>query len=273
MPNKSGNYNKRLVLGANVLLLALLALTVFYSKARWTRLRQAGRFGVFHMKKVTSPVRKPLGDYSIISRRNIFGVSGKGAGHADGSGESESKLRLKGTLVASPLGSFAIIEDVSTGEQSLYQLGDKVSGAQLIDIVRWQVVLRRESGEEILSISRAAGFSQKILALDERGRVIPRSVIDDAMENANQILSEVRIRPHFEKGAPAGFSLRNIKPDSIVSEMGFLDGDIVKVVNGKRLDNPEEVIAAYNTIKETRTFLVDVEREGRLVRLRYEIEE
>ncbi len=278
---------KKVILGANTLLSLLLVLTVFYTKAQWDKLRQADKLSASVSKYKTAPKKRPIGFYSVVSERNIFGVIEKNGAFSGGADRTESGgLRLKGTLVASLLGSFAIIEDISTGEQELYHLGDEIDGAQLISIERREVVLRRGESEEILSIGCLTGFSEeieeegsgvekdeKIRAIDERSRIIPRDVVDNAMKRANQILTEVRIRPHFDGGMSAGFSLRNIRPGSIISEMGFLNGDIIKVVNGDRLDSPEKVIAMYSSIKEAGTFLVDVERKGELVRLKYEIEE
>lgn len=57
----------------------------------------------------------------------------------------------------------------------------------------------------------------------------------------------VRIVPALEKGKPVGFKLYAIRPESVVANLGFENGDLVRAVNGVELSSPEKAFEAYFT--------------------------
>ena len=93
----------------------------------------------------------PLSAYTSISRRNIFN---SGSGEDDALEALKAKkieepmeasglnVLLLGTTVGPPEDTFAVIEDLETREQDLYQVGDTVQEeARIVKVSRCQVVL------------------------------------------------------------------------------------------------------------------------------------
>ena len=61
-------------------------------------------------------------------------------------------LRLWGTITGSDISAYAIIEDTTTGKQTLYKAGDKIQNATVDIILRQKVVLKVGDHLEILEI-------------------------------------------------------------------------------------------------------------------------
>jgi general secretion pathway protein C len=169
--------------------------------------------------------------------------------------------------------------------QELYKLGDRVENSTLAQIEWGNVILDGSDGEKILTFAnllpantareqkkgKEEGKKNAALQTVKNKRVIPRSLVQGAIADANQILTEVRVKPYLISGISAGYWVGNIKPGSIVEQMGFENGDIVKRVNGQILDSPEKIFQAYQKIQETGTVCVEVERNNQLEILEYEI--
>ena len=215
------------------------------------------------------------------------------------------QLQLKGTVVGDDTSySWAVIEDMTTRKQDLYKVGDVISGAKIIEIYRNRVILNRDGKEEILmvfdedKVARLVG-SQPVQPVplqqppsppkppdanssQSRSELVPTKVgenrwvfnkddINTAVNNANQILSEVNIAPYFEDGAAKGYKVENFREGSLFGKVGFKSGDIVKRVNGMSIETPEQLIQAYQKLKDAANIQVDVERNGNTVTLDYQI--
>ena len=219
--------------------------------------------------------RKPLSYYSIIEKRNLFGETCRSEFRVVKSAPV-SGFRLRGTAVLNSGGGYAILEDTK-GEQKLCMLGDTVGDGKLVRVEWERIVLRSSDGERTLAmvspVSTETNTIQKkeITQIVKNKHVLPRSFVNGAIANANQILTQVRVKPYFVSGISEGYWVGNIQPGSIIEKMGLQNGDIVKSVNGETLDSPEKIFQVYQQVRETGTVSVDVERDGTIVTLTYEI--
>ena len=260
--------------------------------------------------------KKPLGYYHIIQERNLFPppqvkkeedpTLKKRLDMGDSLPKTPLQLQLKGTVVGlDPSYSWAVIENMTTRKQDLYKVGDVVSGAQIIEIYRNRVILKREGKEEILmvfeedKIAKLAG-QEPVQSLPSgqsppgpappgvngpeggSARGAPTKVgenqwafskddVNSAINNANEILSQINIAPYFEEGAARGYKVENIQEGSLINQAGFKSGDIVKRVNGMPIETPDQLIQAYQKLKDTTNIQVEVERDGRTITLDYQI--
>jgi general secretion pathway protein C len=104
--------------------------------------------------------------------------------------------------------------------------------------------------------------------------ILNRGDVQEVINNSSQLLTQVRIIPHFQKGNindPDGFQVANIRPRSFFDTMGLRNGDIIKSVNKQPVDNPEKAFEAYQKLKEESQIEVVVRRNNKDVTLRYDI--
>jgi general secretion pathway protein C len=90
------------------------------------------------------------------------------------------------------------------------------------------------------------------------------------MGEASQFALQARVVPAFENGQPAGFKLFSIRPGSTVSQLGFLNGDIINAIQGRPLTGPESVMEAYTNNLHENVVAVTLKRSGSPLTLTYE---
>src|SRR5207237_8441219 len=61
---------------------------------------------------------------------------------------------------------------------------------------------------------------------------VDRSEVDSALENMNQLFTQIRAVPHFDGGKSTGFRLFAIRQNSIFDQLGLKNGDIIQRING-----------------------------------------
>jgi len=190
---------------------------------------------------------------------------------------TELNLKLWGT-VANEGGrsAFAVIEELKTRKQSLYRAGDSIQNATVKAILREKVILSVGGKDEILTM--AAAYSEKMPARRGQSRAaiqnnitLQRSFINDAIKNIGTLLGQVRIRPHFEGGEPAGLSMTGIKPNSIFSKMGLKSGDVLRGVDSQEIRSVNDVIGLYEKLKSSSKVTLEVKRRNKLRTITYRI--
>jgi general secretion pathway protein C len=79
--------------------------------------------------------------------------------------------------------------------------------------------------------------------------VIDRGEIDKAMENLNQLFTQMRAVPHFQDGKAAGFRLFAIRADSVFEKLGLKNGDVVSKINGNDLTDPARAMSLIQELR------------------------
>lgn len=74
-----------------------------------------------------------------------------------------------------------------------------------------------------------------------------------------------RIVPAIRDGAPSGFKLYAIRPDSPLSLIGLQNGDTLRAINDTPLTSPEAALEVYRPLPDHLD--LDVERRGELLRI------
>ena len=238
-------------------------------------------------------------NYKAITGRNIFGAEEKAAPPP----EPEVKeietlepttldLSLLGTIAGSEETARAIIFDRKKKSQNIYRIEDTVQGAVIKQILRGKVVLRVDGRDEILYMveDNKPGGKKKTAKRDIRSRrskpsarettkekvdeeVISLSHEDlkKSMENINDLMTQVRVRPYFRRGKPEGLIISQIQPDSVFSDLGLMNGDILVNVNGKQITSPEEAFTLYNSLKSGSEVSIEITRRGQKKMFSYQI--
>ena len=242
--------------------------------------------------------------YTIIQERNIFDSSQNLAPNASPTNlppspskpvaaskeRADLKLKLVGTVAGDPASSYAIIEDMRTKKQQLLRVGEKINGAELVSIERHKVTLRSESEERILlafqetnpssskpqAASKSAQPSQEpqessIREVAENVFEVSREEVTGAFTDVNELMTSVRLVPHFEEGLPVGFQIGQIRSRGFLDRIGLRDGDVLLGINGMLITTPEQAFKAYQELQSVSTIRVDVLRDRRSQALTYRI--
>ena len=211
------------------------------------------------------------------------------------------RVKLLGTLLAAlDEYSVASIQDVVTLKSQTYMIGDKVQGAEVLEIERSRVIVLNNNRREYIDGTPGDGSTVAyippsmpiVAAVAARGNdgpppsvalgasikptgeneyEIPRAEIDKTLSNLNDVAMQARIVPAFKDGVAQGFKLFSIRPDSIYTKIGIQNGDVIKRINGYELNSPEKALEIYSKLKEAARIDIEVERNGASVKKTYNV--
>jgi len=229
----------------------------------------------------------PASAYRVIGVRNLFGSVEKAAAPAK-TPEIETlepttlKVVLLGTVAGDQGSAVAVIEETDKRKQGLFRVGDSVQNAIVKMILRGKVVLRVGERDEILNMAepssvRARGAGRELPQRSEepaedQAISVSRAEIENGMKDVNALLSKVRIRPHFKNGKADGLAVYQIQKDSIFSNLGLRDGDIVQGVDDTAIQSPDDIISVYRKLESGSQLSIKINRRGQEKTLNYVIE-
>lgn len=194
------------------------------------------------------------------------------------------RLRLMGTIAGGSRGAYAVIEDSARKKQDLYHVGDTVQSALVKAILRQMVVLEEGGRETRLSMEdnrkepgSPAGESGPAGSLESgsqgtRDVRLSRDELESSLKNVNQLMTQVRVRPHFSMGRPDGLALNRILPDSIFSKMGLENGDVIQAVGEQKIKSVDDVMTLYKSLKSQENVSLQVQRQGAPTTIKYSME-
>jgi general secretion pathway protein C len=210
--------------------------------------------------------------------------------------KSAMRVKLLGTLLATaPEWSIASVLDTSNNDSSTYMVGDRLQGAEVLEIERRRVIILNNGRREYIddqpgdgapavamgppvtapgtpvNTTPTAGLGQGIRALNENEYEVPKSEIDRTLGDLNSVAMQARIVPAFKDGVAHGFKLFSIRPDSIYTKIGIQNGDVIKRINGFDLNSPEKALEIYSKLKDSNRIDIELERNGSPLRKTYNV--
>jgi general secretion pathway protein C len=220
-------------------------------------------------------------DRQVILTRNLFNASllAPAAGGAVEEDLEATKLPLTllGTVAAlEPENAWAAIEDRETKQTRTVRVNDTVrAGATVQRIERKRVVLI-ENGSPRELVLAEEGTVQLAAVPPPRAAVprprrapgpgfrppTPAEVPPLDARNPAALFSQARILPKYENGQMVGVQLNAIKPDSMFEKIGIQNGDVIKELNGIKIDSPEQSAKILLEFVDAKTFTVVVDRTG-----------
>ncbi|HCG77255.1 TPA: hypothetical protein DEW49_05115 [bacterium] len=218
-------------------------------------------------------------DYSIIYQRNIFGGS-------TARKEMKTILKpveiplserflLKGIIIKKNGSSLAVIENIETKIEDIYQVGDIIAGGEITLIEPTRVVIKNKNEEIPLFFAYGeVSFRGLVLqsSLKENSRIIRMKEALKKVSEASS-LSRVRVKPVLSSGKVDGYEISNIPPDPFFEAMGIENGDKIKMVNGALLTSIPKAFEIYRTLKPHSLVEVEIVRDGKPLTLKYKLEE
>jgi type II secretory pathway component PulC len=183
-----------------------------------------------------------LPDLSDIVKRNLFKAACRKGGGLRGMAAIPQKLEqttlnllLRGT-VEGRKASYAVIEDPKIKQQSLYQTGDRISGALILEISRNRVVLRVGGKDQLLEAVTEINPPGKTIAgriPDFAGLSLPD--MGDELKKYEIPENQARFRRFSAGGKQKGLLVYNVNPASGFYRAGLKNGDVVIHVNDQKL--------------------------------------
>jgi general secretion pathway protein C len=221
--------------------------------------------------------------------------------------ETTLALELLGCVSTGvPESSYAIIRNKRDRKEDTYSVGDFiVPDAKVEEIRHNEVVILRGGRRETLSMefSKAGGtpgftpdagrrdfqrtYSPRvspprqsssstgpaIRVASKNVRIINRDKLtEEVSENMGSLLNQFRTRPNIVDNNPSGLQVDAIGSDPLSSQLGLEAGDIVKRVNGVRVNSLEDILALSERLQRSREVRVVIERSGRHTTLIYKMQ-
>jgi len=195
---------------------------------------------------------------------------------------SSLKASLIGTVTGSDGVSRAVIEDNEKKRQGLYRIGDTLQGAAIKEIARGMVVFRVGGRDEVLLIKdkssgklegRGVTPSGSSSAAGSRSEVtVKKQDIESSFANLNDLLTQMRIKPYFADGKPAGLAVAWVKPESFFTNMGLKGGDVIQSINDSPITGADDIMAVYKDLRIGSDISIQVLRDRKIHTISYRFE-
>ena len=194
-------------------------------------------------------------------------------------------LKLVGTICG-PMVSWAAILDLDNKTEAFYEPGAPINEqAKLLTVERSAVTVLINGKQERLVIdwqgnqqaALPARSTRHTLLLKPPARgvlaapqlpadstvTVSKSDLNKNFRNLSQLLTQMRVQPFFEKGKPSGFLISSVRRGSFVERLGARSGDIIRQINGERVDSVQKAFKLYNAFKNNNSVQVTITRQGR----------
>jgi general secretion pathway protein C len=220
--------------------------------------------------------------YDIIVKRNLFKVEieEKSSDKKEIDNKEPGKLEITGLnlvlwgTVTGGTEVYAVIEDKKLRQQALYEVGDSIQEAKIKKILRHEVILTYQGKDQVLemevdnkNVPVTRMLSEKI---DFNLLPFKEAVMDIPLDDVDALMKQARMRPHFTEGEPDGLMLFGIRPDSVFRQIGLINGDIIKDINGTAIISAEDASSLYTEIKEADNAKIIISRRGKEKELFYQ---
>jgi general secretion pathway protein C len=204
-------------------------------------------------------------------------------------------VKLLGTLLSGdPQWSLASIQDTGSQDTATYMAGDKVQGAEVLSIERERVIIMNNGRKEFIDGQAGSGGTLAYAAPPMRTSTpvqepaqgdlgaginctgdqcaVPKSTIDGALTHLNELAMQARIVPAFKDGQSEGFKLFSIRPDSLYSKIGIVNGDVIRRINGFEMNDPAKALEVYQKLKDSSRIDIEIDRNGSIIHKSYNIQ-
>ena len=182
-------------------------------------------------------------------------------------------------------GGFAIIS-ANGGEATSFSVGEEIlAGATLHAVYPDRALLRRAGALESMLLKEIVALAEGSIVTSPQLRghtplagirgngnnfTVERNTLTQQMQRP-EFLTQALMVPN----AGGGFLVREIQPGSVYEKLGVRTGDVIRSVNGRPINNMEEVMKLYQQIggvNQAGSVSIEVMRGGRSESLQYNLE-
>ena len=177
---------------------------------------------------------------------------------------------LKGTIVCSRCEhSIAILGDKKSGKSLTITVGQEVKGFKVVAIYPERVVLKGNGKTLTLKLFEKSSKTSNLLSSADRKlfKVERKQVIEEI--SSGNFLKYISIVPSDN---PKGLKVTYVNRRSFIYKLGIRPGDIITSINDIRIRTPEDSFSAFEQLKNSDSVTITVLRNGKEVKLHYELE-
>lgn len=194
--------------------------------------------------------------------------------------ELAGKLKLLGTAIRDGGRSSAAIEHLSDHKQTLYFLDDTIEGfGRLAVITRGGVTIVQGNRQGYLPLADESAKPVPISIATPARRpagplLIDRRQLKQNLSDVSKLLTEARAMPYYDltnNGTLDGWQIIDIKPKSILDQLGIEQRDVILRINGTSVTDPGTMLRLLQELQFEQNVKVDVIRHGARQTLAYEI--
>jgi len=191
------------------------------------------------------------------------------------------QVALLGTVSGDEKTARAIIQDKTKRSESLYKKGDTIQNAEILKILRGKVVLQVGDKNQILTMEEelktsksqprgSATRSRSISGAEQSTTItLDSASVNKSLQNATELLSQVRVRPHYKDGKADGLLLTQIKPNTVFTRLGLRNGDIIQNIDGEGIQSPDDIMDFYEELRSGSSVSLGIQRRGKEQVLNY----
>lgn len=232
-----------------------------------------------------------LQSFAPILEKGLFGKATEGklqaialpTANSGAPGVSQGDLQLLGTAIGSFRETFALIQQISSREERVFRLGEKVFDLGPLVAVKKESVDISVGGQRVTLLtptSAAAGpaapphaAQPSVLAREVAAGsfVIDQRALNAALDNMGQAMTDARLTPSMKEGKVEGFRVTEVRAGGIFSLVGLRNSDVLLRINDFPIDSPEKAIQSLSVLKGQSRIKLDLLRDGRPASLTYDI--
>ena len=229
----------------------------------------------------------PAPDYSAILERDLFGsrvsaLHGDQSVPADDAGsvlpsEDELEIALLGTVAGSPAISRAIIKDLETNVLGQYKTGETVLTASIESIEKDRIVLLHKGRRKVLylrtpesgrgesdnaPVTLQANAPQTPVGASPPPR--PVATFADRLRHTAMLLPKATVEPYSVAGEVEGLRVTDLENIGGAKDLGLRDGDVIRAINGHRLDSKQKAFQIAMKARSQATLSVELMRGNKI---------
>lgn len=130
---------------------------------------------------------------------------------------------------------------------------------------RDKTIIKKEGVVKELKLSY--DFTDGYRQIDENSwEINPNEVFTG---DINEVLSGFEIEPYYEDGKFSGLKAVNVFDDKMAAKLGINENDIIKSVNGERVDSLYNLIKIGVTARNSDVIKLEINRNGKTANLNY----
>ncbi|MGW8300572.1 MAG: type II secretion system protein N [Desulfobacterales bacterium] len=204
-------------------------------------------------------------------------------------------LELVGTVVADdPRLSRAIIDNRGIRKQEAYREGDSAGKAKIKRILRNNVVITTDDGDELLTVeiketgriapatlSKRIG-SQTSAAQPATGTRAPgartssislkREEVAASLNDIDGLMKQMPVTPYMQGEQAAGFRITSIPRDSVLRKMGLRSRDVIVGIDDEAISGPDQATDFFQKLAGGGEVTIKLKRRRRTRQIKLNIQ-
>ncbi len=156
-----------------------------------------------------------------------------------------------------------ILKNLKTGECEYIENSKKKSIKSKISVN----ILDPQKGKKLMDSQNSSGIKNK-----GNSYSIKKSVRDEMLSNISEVLTQARAVQIKNPDGSLSFKMTEIVPGSIYSKLGIQNNDIIAEIDGKKIQNLNEIMSKFGTIKDRNHFSLGLRKNGSIETKEYDFE-